>query len=600
MKKKISIFLIAFCMCLGLLNPDVTAWAASGKTAVSVSASSVNIGDTITVTGKATGPSGEKVLATMQLSWDASVLQFVSCSVDSNGGGGNRLVNGDSFTITLKAISAGTSAVSLSASDGVLFDTVESLDAMEGSSTSVTVNNSAGSGGNTGGGSSGSAGDNTGAGGNAGGGTVSETLSADNSLKNLTISPGTLSPSFTSNKLSYTAVVGSDVTNIAVSATPQNAKAVVESVTGNENLADGVNTIKVVVKAENGVTATYTIKVTKQVADGTTNDKKPENDESEPEDKSETGTEESQETITVNGTAYQISEDFSEEDIPEDFTENTIKYHGKEYHGVSYMKGSFNLLWMTPQSGGEENGKKGKFFIYDETRDHVYPFVRLTNGEKYVIVLAAPVDFVMPETYVQTSLVLDEENTITAYQKMEEEESEIVSEFYVFYAVNHEGTENWYQYDSLEGTYQRLATALTATEEIYSEDVTSLQESYAALSDEYSAKKKMARNTIAILVFVIAVLLIIIINLLIGRFKRREDVFDDEFAEEENDFLSDTDLKETPDLENELDMEEDFAQDPEQTFDEEEFDEEENLEKQKEQGEQKKSDDFEVIDFNDL
>lgn len=602
MKKKFGIFLITLCMCLGLLGPDVTVWAAEGKTSVSVSASSVNIGDMVTVTGKATGPAGEKVLATMTLSWDANVLQFVSCSVDSNGGGGSRLVNGDNFTITLKAISEGTSAVSLAATDGVLFDTVESLDSMAGSSASVTVNNAASS--NTG--------EST-----TGGNTTTETLSGDNSLKSLSISPGTLSPSFSYNKTSYTATVGSDVTNIAVSATPANAKAVVQSVTGNDNLKEGTNTIQIVVKAENGVTATYTIKVTKQATSGSTNNSEAEEKpQQEPVDEPET-----QETIGVNGVSYQISEDFSEEDIPVDFAESTINYHGNQYKGVSYTKGALNLLWMTPQNAAEADDTKGKFFIYDETRDNVYSFVKLTNGEKYVIALAAPVDFTMPETYLQTSLAVDEENSMVAYQKMSEDESEIVSEFYVFYGVNHEGTENWYQYDALEETYQRLSTAIAEQEEGAStEDMTYLQEEYTALSEKYAAEKAFARNMMAVLVFLIAVLVIVIINLLVHRFRKREA---DEFFEDEleTDELIEDELAEDESYEDELTDDESTDEEmPDEEMSDEEMpdekisDEEVEIEVEPDRvkkdekkrffaskkDETKMSDDIEIIDFNDL
>ena len=44
--------------------------------------------------------------------------------------------------------------------------------------------------------------------------------SADNSLKALTISPGTLSPAFKGSTTKYTATVDNSVTSIAVSATP--------------------------------------------------------------------------------------------------------------------------------------------------------------------------------------------------------------------------------------------------------------------------------------------------------------------------------------------------------------------------------------------
>ena len=124
---------------------------------------------------------------------------------------------------------------------------------MAGSSTSVTVKNEA-------------AGSNTGNNNNTGSNTNTAALSADNSLKALTISPGTLSPAFKGSTTKYTATVDNSVTSIAVSATPVNEKATIESVTGNTNLAVGANVVQIVVKAENGTTATYKITVTRQAA----------------------------------------------------------------------------------------------------------------------------------------------------------------------------------------------------------------------------------------------------------------------------------------------------------------------------------------------
>lgn len=647
MRKRISAYLMMLCICLGLLIPDTVVWAAAGKTSLSVSSGSVNIGDTVTVTGKASGPAGEKVVATMTLSWDASVLEFVSSSVDSNGGGGSRLINGDSFTITLKAVGAGTSAVSLSATDGILFDTVEELSSMEGSSASVTVNNAAGGGtgsgggnaggGNTGGGNTGgsTSGGGTGnGGGNTGGntqGAPAESLSADNSLKSLTISPGTLSPAFAYNKTSYTAAVGSDVTSVVVSAVPANEKAVVESVTGNQNLKEGVNNIKIVVKAENGVTATYTVKVTKQAGAA---EEKPTEEQTKPEETEtkEPETEQPETVVTVNGAAYDISEKFAAEDIPADFQENTINYHGTSYKGVSYTKGSLNLLWMTPQNLPEGQKAAGSFFVYDETRDTVYPFVRFANGEKYVIALLAPVDAVIPEQYMQTSLSVDEARTITAYQQTAESESEIVSAFYVFYGVNHEGTENWYQYDSLEGTYQRLSTDLAGEGEVQTAELQELQEEYAALSEQYDDEKTFARTAMAVMGFVIAVLVIVIINLLLFRFRNKgagELSEDDLWEEDDSDFRDEEDIDETTDADDEdfpEGDEEDIDETGDDLIDEEDWetdeagetladDEEDTAGEEKEsrpgkrqpQGKKdgsgekaRTSDQLEIIDFNDL
>ena len=81
--------------------------------------------------------------------------------------------------------------------------------------------------------------------------------SGDNSLSSLSISPGTLSPAFQYNVVDYTATVGEDVTSVEVNAQPSNETAAIESVSGNTDLQAGENTISIVVKAQNGTTATY-------------------------------------------------------------------------------------------------------------------------------------------------------------------------------------------------------------------------------------------------------------------------------------------------------------------------------------------------------
>ena len=101
------------------------------------------------------------------------------------------------------------------------------------------------------------------------------TLSADNSLEVLSLSAGTLSPDFTGKTVQYTATVPNDVTSVTVTATPVNEFATVQSITGNDNLQVGTNTIKVVVKAQNGALAQYTITLTReegQAADRQTTD----------------------------------------------------------------------------------------------------------------------------------------------------------------------------------------------------------------------------------------------------------------------------------------------------------------------------------------
>lgn len=520
MKKKLGVIITLLTLCICLMTPQMHVQAASGKTTIAVSASSLNIGQTVTVTAKALGASGESAYANMVLTYDASILEFVSCTATYGGGGGSISVANDSFSVTLKAIAAGKASLSLSATDGVIFSTAEELDSMAGSSTSVTVNNEA-------------------------------SESADNSLKALTISPGTLSPAFKGSTTKYTAAVDNSVTSIAVSATPVNEKATIESVTGNTNLAVGANVVKIVVKAENGTTATYKITVTRQ-ATGTTggettttggeNGDNGNGDSETPEDTEEVDTTETQVSaadVVINNTTYHIADNFTEEQIPADFIEATVNFRGTECRGLTFDKGTISLIYLETDN---VDATTGRFFIYDETRDVVYDFMKFTAGESsYVIPLLAPLDSVLPESYVQVSLQMPENTVMTAYQ-LPVEDGEEASDFYIFYGVNQDGTEGWYQYDAAEGTYQRVNGNITETADSSSDDLAALQSEYDELSKKYKDAKSFSRNMIAVLIFVLAIAVVIILNIvLFGRKKKGKDELldDDDSENEESEYESD-------------------------------------------------------------
>ena len=538
MKKKLGVIITLLTLCICLMTPQMHAKAASGKTTIAVSASSLNIGQTVTVTAKALSASGDSAYANMVLTYDAGILEFVSCNATYGGGGGSISVASDSFSVTLKAIAAGKASISLSATDGVIFSTAEELDSMAGSSTSVTVKNEA-------------AGSNTGNNNNTGSNTNTAALSADNSLKALTISPGTLSPAFKGSTTKYTATVDNSVTSIAVSATPVNEKATIESVTGNTNLAVGANVVQIVVKAENGTTATYKITVTRQAA-GTTgsettttggeNGDDGNGDSETPEDTEEVDTTEtpvSAADVVINNTTYHIADNFTEEQIPADFTEATVNFRGTECRGLTFDKGTISLIYLETDN---VDATTGRFFIYDETRDVVYDFMKFTAGESsYVIPLLAPLDSVLPESYVQVSLQMPENTVMTAYQ-LPVEDGEEASDFYIFYGVNQDGTEGWYQYDAAEGTYQRVNGNITETADSSSDDLAALQSEYDELSKKYKDAKSFSRNMIAVLIFVLAIAVVIILNIvLFGRKKKGKDELleDNDSENEESEYESD-------------------------------------------------------------
>ena len=94
-------------------------------------------------------------------------------------------------------------------------------------------------------------------------GKVGAAPSGDCALSSLSCGNATLSPSFSSKTTFYTCTVPFAVSKLDLNYKKSDSNASV-SVSGNDELAVGVNTVTITVKAANGETRTYTIEVTRE------------------------------------------------------------------------------------------------------------------------------------------------------------------------------------------------------------------------------------------------------------------------------------------------------------------------------------------------
>lgn len=233
MKNKIKIFTMIAAIVLCVFGMTTNVFAAEGRTVLSVSAESVEVGDTITVTAKVVSDAEDSMMyATMTLGYDTNMFELVSCSADYGGGNGSVVVSSDSFTVELKTIHIGEGGLTLSAIDGMDLISGAEFANMQESSATIMINHAPNS------------------------------VSSDSSLQSLELSAGTLAPEFQRNILSYTAKVDYDVKKVAINAKPADA-AKVTSVTGNTNLQVGVNTVEIEVTAESGDVTVYRIDITR-------------------------------------------------------------------------------------------------------------------------------------------------------------------------------------------------------------------------------------------------------------------------------------------------------------------------------------------------
>lgn len=200
---------------------------------ISISSASATVGESVTVT--LTISASSEVYATqLYLSYDTNILQYVSGSADTSGAGTLGLVNTDTFTsksfnFTFKIVGVGTSSVSVTGNTRLI----------DGNEEDMTVSSSKGS----------------------VTGKAEANYSSDNTLKSLKISPGVLSPAFSSSTTYYTTSVDADVETLVVNAVANDANATVS--VKYANLDMGANETYVVVTAQNGDTKTYTIATTR-------------------------------------------------------------------------------------------------------------------------------------------------------------------------------------------------------------------------------------------------------------------------------------------------------------------------------------------------
>lgn len=89
-----------------------------------------------------------------------------------------------------------------------------------------------------------------------------ETKSDNTNLKSLKVDVEGLSPEFDKNITEYYLIVDLTIEEVNVEAVPEDEKSKI-TITGNSDLQEGENTVKILVKAENGNTKTYTINITK-------------------------------------------------------------------------------------------------------------------------------------------------------------------------------------------------------------------------------------------------------------------------------------------------------------------------------------------------
>lgn len=479
---------------------------AAANISVSVNKSNVKVGDTVTVTLSITSGYGAQGV----LKKSSGVLGGSSDEYFTIGAG-----VGDVQSFSYKATSVGSCTFSIQEPLDDTTDVDGGTPSIGVGSATVTVTSASS---NNDSNSNKDNKDNTGndSNSNKDNENKEEKKSSNASLGSLVISAGTLSPEFSAATKDYTATVDYSCSSLAVTANPADSKASVTSVTGNDSLEVGENTVSVVVTAEDGSTSTYNIVVTRRTEDDPENADKQDN----------------WKKFDINGTEWTMVNDIPEDVVPEGFEHSKTVIDGLEYNTLHGTFGDITLVYLQSESG---NG----LFVYDAAQNAAYEFVRINSESHFIVVLLPKVDDV-PEGYNEVSLSIEGKGVATAYQTKAEKTDDKTKDFYLVYAINDNGESGWYTYDSVDGTYMRteLSTHTVAQEE----NDTTKSELVPGIANKY-----LVLAAILVLVIVILLLLLIVSAVKNRKYKAMDYHDDDDDVDDAAEDVSNEALEETTD-----------------------------------------------------
>ncbi|NLT11108.1 MAG: hypothetical protein GXY06_01655 [Clostridiaceae bacterium] len=247
--------------------------------------------------------------------------------------------------------------------------------------------------------------------------------SSENNLSSLQVSPGTLSPSFSAGKTSYSMTVEETVSKITVSAVPADTKATISLNGVQNNLKPGDNTVKITVKAENGATKVYSILVTR--AQGPTPSPTPS-------------------PVPLPLMAYRDQEfvilNFDDETtIMEGFSLTTAKYKGVDIPVIKTVLPNQTILLLVSLLTDEGQ----RYFIYDEVNSSVMPYIYYTQAERSLVFISPDASTPIPKGYEAFDFEY-ESQIITAYRLISDPQSPQI----LVFLMGEDGVGSYFYYDS--------------------------------------------------------------------------------------------------------------------------------------------------------
>ena len=247
--------------------------------------------------------------------------------------------------------------------------------------------------------------------------------SANNALASLTVSAGELTPAFDPSVTDYTLSLPLNSDKLTLTAAPSDSKATVQG-DGEVALQGGVNTLSVLVTAENGDVRTYTITV--KVAQAPTL------------------------FFDFAGQKLGVVKDVEEVTPPAGFTVAEPISHGGDLLPIwTDASGEKTLVYLV-----DESAVTG-FYLYSETGGVLSPYLPLADGALPYVYTGLPAGASAPAGLAAC--------TVDAFGRAIngwKYNDPALQGFYVLYLMDADGIYGYYTYDSAKDTLQRFNGAV--------------------------------------------------------------------------------------------------------------------------------------------
>lgn len=252
--------------------------------------------------------------------------------------------------------------------------------------------------------------------------------SSNNNLSSITLDHGDLQPAFNPNTTDYTVDLDYTYTSIHVEASVEDSKASIIQGTGDHELNEGDNSIAIVVQAEDHSVKTYNINVKVQASPDL--------------------------TLKLDNEDYKVVSNYKDVTLPETFEDSKITINDVEVRCVRSQTYNLVLLYLNK---GDEN----KFYIYDEASNKVLgEYVTLSYNEKTYVVYPVDEGQKNKKGFIFTTMTIQDKE-IAGWKYEDEKETD----FFVVYLVNDQGAKEYYRYDTVENSLQRLESEPTIVQD---------------------------------------------------------------------------------------------------------------------------------------